>query len=189
MAFCGVGAGLGPLLNSLVHQNQAFLSKPYPLDSQLMGIPHLTVSNGYLHGLQKAYFREGSKLTCNDSFMECRLNLGVKDARLVFDWKVSHGMILRGHADVEIGRFEIDVVSLLPAEKGSGIVLESLRIVELEDLRADITGPWSGLVNANMIIELIRGWSDTNRQTLYRFLEVFIQTMVQKVLDRMDLQI
>ncbi|KAG0423440.1 hypothetical protein HPB47_000799 [Ixodes persulcatus] len=111
MAFCSVGAGLGPILNSLVHQNQAFLSKPYPLDSQLMEIPLLTLSN------------------------------------------------------------------------------ESLRIVQLEDLRADITGPWSGLVNANMVIELIRGWSETNRQTLYRFLEVFIQTMVQKVLDRMDLQI
>ncbi|CAN7943015.1 unnamed protein product [Ixodes hexagonus] len=189
MAFCSVGAGLGPVLNSLVAQNQAFLSKPYPLDSQLMQIPLLTVSNGFLHGLQNSYFREGSKLSCNGSFMECRLNLGMRDLRVVFDWRVSHGVLIRGHADVEIGKFEIDLVALLPADKGSGIFLESLRIVELDDLRADVTGPWSGAVDANMIIELVRQWSDTNRQTLYAFLEVFIRAIAQKLLDRAELPI
>lgn len=187
MTFCSIGTAVAPAINALVVQNRDFLLglQPYSLGEHVADIPPVSIRNAYLYGLHNTRLRDGSKLTCDNCSMEAVLNLNLKDMRAVFDWKVSSGMFLKGKADVSVGMVDVDVTAMLPAEQGGRIVLESIKILEVENVRVNITGPLAlARIDFNAIVDMLLK-SSVDRRPLFRIIELVLINVIQQIMDGM----
>ncbi|XP_065280874.1 uncharacterized protein [Dermacentor albipictus] len=182
MGFCFMERGLKDRLVRTVESSRDYIRKREPIVIQepIADGPLLSVRNVRVYGVHSVGI-EGASMRCNSSFLELEAHLVFQRLEVLFDFTASNGVSLAGDLYLVAEPCEFEATVLLPAEKGSRVLLTSLRVRELRVSGLNVSGPLSlALADAGSPSGLFTVRPD------HKFFTRALVGFVQRCLDRVE---